>query len=392
MGRSEARLQFGAFSTGLKGHSAHAKLMYVVVLAEPTVNHCGVGAIRLGRWAREASLTVAEAEAALKELGSGDLPQIVLDEETEEVFVRTLIRNDRVAEQPYVLKGALREALRVESPEIRRYLAAELRKLPEKSPDKISTNGRQVTYPDPHATAAQIDPGPPPEPSPEPSRKGLETLSEDSPEGSETLSGEKGLERVHGGGGGGGSSYVRRSSLSSRTEARDAETKPKLDEPPREDVEAVCVRLRDWMIRNGCKPPTISAEWRRQARLLLDRDERELSKALNLIDWCQQDSFWSGNIHSIPKFREQYDKLAMRAREEWRRNGGRPAPALQTLEGLRERGDALGASRLIGRPYVEPPQPMSDTSDPYLWSRLRAREWIDEHEAEIRTALRRGTA
>lgn len=95
---------------------------------------------------------------------------------------------------------------------------------------------------------------------------------------------------------------------------------PDVSEPPRDDVNALCHRLRDWMIKNGAKPPTITKQWRTQARLMLDVDKRELAKALKLIDWCQQDPFWMTNIHSMSKFRKQYDKLAMRANEEYRRN------------------------------------------------------------------------
>lgn len=97
--------------------------------------------------------------------------------------------------------------------------------------------------------------------------------------------------------------------------------KPKPPEPHRDDVEAVCTRLRDLIVANGSKEPTITQEWRRQARLMIDNDKRDLSKALNLIEWCQKDSFWQGNVLSMPKFRQQYDQLALKAREEWRKRG-----------------------------------------------------------------------
>lgn len=84
-------------------------------------------------------------------------------------------------------------------------------------------------------------------------------------------------------------------------------------EPPRADVEALCERLVDRMIDNGSKPPRITDAWRREARLLLDRDGRDLDKALRLIDWCQQDSFWRANIHSMATFRRQYDALRLKA-------------------------------------------------------------------------------
>lgn len=88
----------------------------------------------------------------------------------------------------------------------------------------------------------------------------------------------------------------------------------------RPDVEALCARLADGMVRNGSKRPKISDEWRREARLLLDTDERDLDKALKLIDWCQNDTFWRANIRSMPKFREKYEQLRLKALAEWERN------------------------------------------------------------------------
>jgi DNA-binding transcriptional ArsR family regulator len=90
-------------------------------------------------------------------------------------------------------------------------------------------------------------------------------------------------------------------------------------EPPREDVEALCTRLRERMIGNGFKPPAITADWRNQARLLLDRDERDLTQALRLLDWATADEFWHPNIKSMGKFRAQYDTLLARARQDQQR-------------------------------------------------------------------------
>lgn len=89
--------------------------------------------------------------------------------------------------------------------------------------------------------------------------------------------------------------------------------------PPRADVDELCQRLVDWIVRNGSKPPTVTRRWRESARLLLDADQRPLDKALALIDWCQRDDFWRANIRSMPKFREKYDQLRLRANSEWQR-------------------------------------------------------------------------
>lgn len=96
--------------------------------------------------------------------------------------------------------------------------------------------------------------------------------------------------------------------------------KPLLSEaaaPPRDDVNELCNRLHDKIVSNGSKA-TITDTWRKEARLLLDRDRRDLSEALRLIDWCQQDQFWRSNILSMPKFRTQYDRLRLRAQQDSR--------------------------------------------------------------------------
>lgn len=231
MARSEARLQFGMWRAGLDGLGPLAKLVYCVLLTEPTLNHCGVGAVRMSRWAKDASLTIADTEKALQELIHGTF--IVVDDDTEEVFVRTLIRNDGVAAQPYVLKGALREAVLTASPVIRQALAGELRKLPPKAPDGTSKAGKRVVYPDPHATADELWPVSRPTP-PKPTRKGPETLFDANP--SETLSegsSSNPSETLHGGGGGGGISSCVAISVERTTASqdRDASAEPAAETP-----------------------------------------------------------------------------------------------------------------------------------------------------------------
>lgn len=90
---------------------------------------------------------------------------------------------------------------------------------------------------------------------------------------------------------------------------------PDSDEPYREDVEKVCQHLRDRIVGNGSKPPTITKAWRRSARLLIDRDQRTVPQILAAIDWCQDDEFWRSNILSMPKLREKYDQLRLAAQK-----------------------------------------------------------------------------
>ena len=81
----------------------------------------------------------------------------------------------------------------------------------------------------------------------------------------------------------------------------------------RDDIEQLCTHLAEWIFTNGSKRPAITNAWRTEARLLLDKDERELATAIRLIDWCQADPFWRGNILSMPKFRSKYDQLRLAA-------------------------------------------------------------------------------
>jgi hypothetical protein len=90
----------------------------------------------------------------------------------------------------------------------------------------------------------------------------------------------------------------------------------------RTDVDALCQRLAELVIANGCKPPKISKVWKDAARLMLDRDHREFDKAMRLIEWSQANEFWRTNIQSMPTFREKYDRLRLQANTEWERNQG----------------------------------------------------------------------
>lgn len=99
------------------------------------------------------------------------------------------------------------------------------------------------------------------------------------------------------------------SGLAGRTSTKKRTTKT-ADEP-REDVERICKYLAEWIIRNGSRRPTISKEWRDEARRLIDRDKRPVEEIRDVIRWCQRDPFWRKNVLSMPKFREQYDRLRL---------------------------------------------------------------------------------
>lgn len=86
-------------------------------------------------------------------------------------------------------------------------------------------------------------------------------------------------------------------------------------DPPRTDVEGLCRYFASRLTANGVKA-TITEKWRTEARLLLDRDERDKDELRAVIDWATTDPFWRSNVLSIPKLRAKYDQLRLAMQRE----------------------------------------------------------------------------
>lgn len=102
-----------------------AQRMYMMLLSLPNVSHCGLLALTVKRWARKAKdWTVERAETALAELDATEY--IVIDEDTEELLIRSLMRRDEVYKQPNVLASAATDAEGIASPKLRSALLEEV--------------------------------------------------------------------------------------------------------------------------------------------------------------------------------------------------------------------------------------------------------------------------
>lgn len=145
-----------------------AQMMYAQLLSQKEINNAGVLPMRVSKWAKGcAEMNELKITADLAALMDAEF--IHVDTDSEEVLVRSFIRNDGVLKQPNIFKNALRCAESVESAEIRRILASELRR-----------TGRM----DAARVAQELDPRrPDPDPGPNPS----ETLREDIETPAETL-------------------------------------------------------------------------------------------------------------------------------------------------------------------------------------------------------------
>lgn len=102
--------------------------LYELLISQPTINHAGVLPLPGRRWsALAADATPDVVNSALKTLEQRRF--IAFDEDTEEVLVRSFVRNDGVHRSPNTLKSALRSAQSIQSARLRAVLVRELRRL-----------------------------------------------------------------------------------------------------------------------------------------------------------------------------------------------------------------------------------------------------------------------
>ena len=105
-----------------------AQHLYLLLISQPQMNLAGVLPLQLRKWAGcVADWDVERVSAALKRLSADRFT--VVDEDTEEVLVRSLIRNDEAYKTPGMLKSILKSAEHTQGPALRRELAIELGRL-----------------------------------------------------------------------------------------------------------------------------------------------------------------------------------------------------------------------------------------------------------------------
>ncbi len=103
--------------------------LYLFLISQPNLNHAGLLDLTLRRWARKASgLTVADLEERLGALAKARF--VVVDEGTEELLIRSFVRNDGVWRMPKVMGAMVSGALEISSPLLRRALLEEMDRIP----------------------------------------------------------------------------------------------------------------------------------------------------------------------------------------------------------------------------------------------------------------------
>jgi hypothetical protein len=246
--------------------SCDAQRMYFMIITQNNITSVGTLPITLRRWASYANDLPSERLLnSLKELADGSY--IAIDWEQEELLVRTFVKWDGGHTNPKRLLSIKASASAVTSPILAPILASEL--------DALSVD-HEILLPQVDSHSDAIESG---KQWPRVVVTEVGTTPTHNPQQQSTLPDE-------------------------------AATPP---EEIREDVEQICLLLSQRMVENGVKRPTITKEWRREARLMLDKDGYQLAQVIRVLEWSQQDAFWMGNIHSVPKLREKFGQLLIKA-------------------------------------------------------------------------------
>jgi hypothetical protein len=101
---------------------------YWFITSQPDLDYTGVISLRTRRWAKKADgLTVAKVEGFVSRLAAARF--VVVDEDHEELLVRSFMRRDKIYRQPNILRAALKQLSSVSSPILRSALAVEVERI-----------------------------------------------------------------------------------------------------------------------------------------------------------------------------------------------------------------------------------------------------------------------
>jgi len=135
MARSHAQIHVSVWADpDFRGLTMQAQWAYMALISQKETTHAGTAPLMVRKWSRLcADGSAATIEEALAELERAQF--VFWDEDTDEVLVRSFIRNDGVARQPNVLKSAVKCIGQIESPKLRRVACGELSRVLDGLPE-----------------------------------------------------------------------------------------------------------------------------------------------------------------------------------------------------------------------------------------------------------------
>jgi hypothetical protein len=132
MARTEARIFTSIWKDPhFLSLDVNAQRLYFFLISQDDLTYSGIMPLRPRRWAGKASgLTVADIEKGLEALQASPRRFVIVDEDAEELLVRSLLRRDGIWKQPNLLKLARESVITSDSPQLPPVLLTELRRLP----------------------------------------------------------------------------------------------------------------------------------------------------------------------------------------------------------------------------------------------------------------------
>jgi len=271
--------------------SVGAQHLYLLLLSHPTLSYAGVADWKPGRLAAMSDGTTREQiiEAAA-ELQKNLF--IVVDEESEEVLIRSFIKHDGLIKQPKLVVSMMNAYAAIASRLIREVLAFEVQKLRKAEPTlKIWEAKQAQTLLRAKGTDIRL--------CPELTPNGGQGFT---PAFTPNADQSQGLP----------TSTTTSTATLNTSSAISSQTKEIFD---------LCGQLADAVEVNlkakSKNPekvirPEISKAWVTQMNLLIHKDGHEIDEVREIIEWAVNDEFWSSNVMSPAKLRKQFDQLILK--------------------------------------------------------------------------------
>lgn len=111
------------------------------------------------------------------------------------------------------------------------------------------------------------------------------------------------------------------------------------DETPRPDVDVIVQGFSELLMANDVKHKP-GKSWHEAARLLIDKDGYTPEQIMFVARFAATDGFWKSNILSVPKLREKFEALKLKAQAQGKATATKPTTSDKMRETL-SRGQAL---------------------------------------------------
>ncbi|UYB35492.1 hypothetical protein N9A08_12780 [Arthrobacter koreensis] len=350
-----------------RGLTGNAQGLYLKLLTHPTLTYCGVADWRPGRLAKlTMSMTAQDVIEGAKELQAAAFAYV--DEETEEIFLRSFVRHDGLLKHPRLSISMAKDFAAVASPRVRGFFVWELKKMFSEEPElklwsdrRLQTilKGRSEDMKEFCRTSCQGE------------VKGLgqglaQGFAMDDPKGLANP-----MAKVL------PCDSMPTTTATTTSSKEDTSSSEIADAIFRPDVEALLGRLEARVQENGFRAPARTKKNQDAARLLLDRDRYTVEDITAIIDWATSNEFWRTNIRSMSKLREKIETLK--------------AQATRTQPQSVRADTPVDPNKVLGADYWTPGTPPEGLSvdQEVLWAKEQRARHQEERVAEAKRRLQR---